>query len=221
MDHSRLAHIFVETLEDLRRRSSLTATDYDLVQAAGLLRRLLLDGNPLGPKVCKELGISAQFRWNMMYLTRPGYMSIWPSFDPELATEALIARGAKSDTGIFGLQVTEGDHAKLLATDAFEKLADHGGSLSSRETVTLAQYITQVANDEGGVHFGMARPDRKHAVVSDALGSDLRQNLWILAAVGRVVVRGYERAVARIVFSDPRYELSVEHHSPSTTPTAS
>jgi hypothetical protein len=216
MEHSRLAHIFVETVEDLRRRSSLAATDYDLIQAAGLLRRLLMDGSPLGPLVCKEVGMRARFRWIGTYLTRPGYLSIWPSLDPELAAEALAALGAQSDLGKLPSLVSEGDHERLLAIDAFEKLADHGGSLSlgpspsPRIKITLGQYIAQIANDEGGVHFGMAKPDRRHPVVSDALVSDQRQNLWILAAVGRVVVRGYEEVVARIVFSDPKYELFVD-----------
>jgi hypothetical protein len=48
-------HLFLDTLEDLRRRTDLRATEYDMVQAAGLPRRLLLDDTPvqqgMGPLV--------------------------------------------------------------------------------------------------------------------------------------------------------------------------
>jgi hypothetical protein len=40
-------HLFLDTLEDLRRRTDLRATEYDMVQAAGLPRRLLLDDTPV------------------------------------------------------------------------------------------------------------------------------------------------------------------------------
>ena len=39
--------LLIDTVEDLRSRTGLRATEYDVTQAAGLIRRLLIDTYPL------------------------------------------------------------------------------------------------------------------------------------------------------------------------------
>jgi hypothetical protein len=43
--------MFLDTMEDLRRRSDLRASEYEMVQSAGLVRRLIVDSPRLADQV--------------------------------------------------------------------------------------------------------------------------------------------------------------------------
>lgn len=62
---------FIETVEDLRRRCDLRATEYDMVQAAGLIRRLLIDGTSLWVQVNRSFKTKPTVEWaNMRTMVR-------------------------------------------------------------------------------------------------------------------------------------------------------
>lgn len=59
----RLEDAFLDTVEDLRRRCDLRASEYDLVQAAGLLRRLLIDEKRLWELVNRRHRVRIECVW--------------------------------------------------------------------------------------------------------------------------------------------------------------
>ncbi|WP_275002386.1 hypothetical protein [Promicromonospora iranensis] len=193
----RLTRAFVDAVEDLRVRTRLNASEYDVGQAAGLLRRLLTDSSPLGPRAAKLVGFSPEFRWFVAYghEVRASGSLQW-ELDPVAVTALNL--GDEAEKLIDESWTRRGSHHDLLGTPLF--------SLGSPE-ITLKWLVRHVAHDEGGVHVGMSKdtPERLRRVYES---KDRLILVWTLKALGRVVVRGYEPLVMRLVRMDPLYGIA-------------
>ncbi|GII99908.1 hypothetical protein Slu03_22860 [Sediminihabitans luteus] len=176
---------FIDAVEDLRSRTRLTASAYDCIQASGLLRRLLIDGNALGPSAAKILGEAPTFSWQPVWRKGPDWWVLDPLFDPTLTNHITkyvkgIMEPGKSLEGH-----RDKSHEELLATDAFLY-----GQDEAQERRSLRELVKQIAVDEGGVHVGMYRD--RDAKIQAALGENRLRVLRSMIGIGRVVVRGYE-----------------------------
>ena len=67
--------LFLDTVEDLRRRSAIGAQRYDMIQSAGLVRRLLVDRRGLLDIVNREPALKITFLVGGTYV----HVDSWPS----------------------------------------------------------------------------------------------------------------------------------------------
>jgi hypothetical protein len=194
-----LLRLFEETVEDLRVRSSLTSTSYDAIQAAGLMRRLLLDRQAVGPRATSELRRRGwyprepTFSWNYAAVSGPGlqpvHAIVGAMLDPDLY-RARTSRGEDRPPDRFtDATVQHGSAEDLLALpliwDQFE---------SPPPWIVTRDLIKHLAHAMGGVHHGQSNTPPS-MLLADAIAADLPRVLWTMRALGRVVVRGYEPLV--------------------------
>jgi hypothetical protein len=187
--------VFVDTLEDLRRRCDLRATPYDMLQASGLMRRLLIEQLWVPPNrqiehkpvfrireafVCasteKEHGVTA---WVPGLLADPEltsiFMSRYPSVDPpDAPPQALKA-------------------SKFLKWKIVH--ASVGGR---KESVTVHELTKHFANTQGGVHFD--RQGKSASAPLDRLPLQAESPLlYTLVALGRITVKALEPIASAIL----------------------
>lgn len=200
-EQERLIRVFVDTVEDLRVRTRLNASEYDVAQGAGLLRRLLTDGTPLGPTLAKAAGFTPTFEWYAAYQGADEDASLRYAIDP-VVVDAMLSvgqmKGSASDHGNhLANAVRRGSHHDLLATPFFG---------TGTPEITLKWLVRHLAHDEGGVHVGMSKdtPERLRRVYE----ADRRLLMWTMTALGRVVVRAYEPLVFHLVRIDPHYGIA-------------
>lgn len=170
-----LAGILVTTVDDLRNRSRLTASEYDVVQASGLLRRLLLDASAVVPQAIKSLGLAEpRYEWVSVYA---GEVS-GAFLDPALLKSVGQTLRA-SDATLLGA-FHAGSLDDFLAVRVAASTA--GGDVTVKDLVRLYAVV------EGGVHYGQAWnsiPQRLHTLLADPVYEPrLRETL---AAIGRIV----------------------------------
>jgi hypothetical protein len=180
--------VFLATLEDLRLRCRLDASEYDMVQAAGLLRRLLLDGVPLWTRANRGVKLKIDAQWSRLRVAHDsasGELAWVPGLwlDPVLQDLAL-----RSLTGPEKDQRTSGNLQKFL---------QHQTVIRGESTVTIRELISHYANSEGGVHYDEGTAD-------NALIEDIRLH-WdeplrhTLLAASRIVVRAFEPLAAAVL----------------------
>jgi hypothetical protein len=179
--------LFLDTLEDLRRRTNLRAAEYDMVQAAGLLRRLVLDKSPLWAEVNREHRLKPECVWQRLHVATaarngPAWVPWW-WLDPEIHDmHPLHARET--------LEPWRGPIGKFLQHVVIRR-APH--------ELTVQELISHYAHWEGGVHFKTSPPQ------SDLL-SDIREEseealrLTVLA-IGRIIHRALTPLSVHIVIA--------------------
>jgi hypothetical protein len=179
--------LFLDTMEDLRRRCDLRATEYDTVQVAGLVRRLLLDSRKLWAEVNREHRLRPVCTWV--------HVRVLLDKDPESTAPLLWL-----DPGLLSLQVPidQGEdlskYAKSTTLDVFLK---HQVVHSGGEAATVQDLILHYANREGGVHYD-PQPADVPALRRLTAGHERALRLTVLA-VGRVVHRALEPLAGRVV----------------------
>ncbi len=198
-----LVSTFAETVEDLRLRSSLTSTSYDAVQAAGLMRRLLIDGGAVADRATKELRERGWYErkpvcaWGVAFILRTGPSgSVWvsreqldpalmePLFNLDRAPDALdgwIRRGSVKD--LLKVTVLEPDDSEIGAVPS----------------VTAQQLIQHFAIVLGGVHHGARPRTPPPELILRAVEVAMPDLLWVMRALGRIVVRAYEPLVCAAI----------------------
>ncbi|MBN0039349.1 hypothetical protein JN535_04065 [Cellulosimicrobium cellulans] len=195
--------LFVEALEDLRHRSSLSATEYDQVRAAGLMRMLVLD--KVGTRHAQSLGINPVASWLRMSVlhtvgeTRLEVAS--PYVDPVLSLE-------------LGLDKLLDMKPEILHSGSIERFLGvpvlREASPGKRQT-SFQHLIRHYANHEGGVHHG--RPP-KPSLLTEVRGELDEELRLLLIIAGRIVYRALEPALIKTRFSDliikPRFEATVD-----------
>jgi len=170
-----LASILANTVEDLRNRSRLTASEYDVVQVSGLLRRLLLDASAVAPQAIKSLSLEEpRYEWASVYA---GEVS-GAFLDPALLKSVGQAYMARDATLLGAVHV--GSLTDFLTVRVAASTVDGD--------VTVKDLIKHYAIVEGGVHYGQAWnsiPQRLQTLLADPVYEPrLRETL---AAIGRIV----------------------------------
>jgi hypothetical protein len=177
---------FLETLRDLQKRVDSAQPEYNVLMAAGLLRKLLLDEQRVTDRVnrgeTRRLKIKYRINdrqpiWQVAGGPRPTMWSMEDGFDPDTATRAQP------------LAVTRD---QLLARVVM---------LHKGYEVTVKDLIDHAAHVGGAIHLGEPRTEREKAL------SDLAAQINIggyaaatraLQALGRVVLKGLAPLKARV-----------------------
>jgi len=176
--------LFLETLADLRRRSS-AGPEYEVQQLAALLRKLLLDGQPLIDAANRSRRLPIRFRvddgspyQDLVLSTGPTFYALEDAFDPETV---LVANARIADV----------DRHELLGRRIV---------LLDGVWFSVADIVTYVAHVEGAVHRGQPRDSKQRALAATSIriGGYDSPVVRSLLAVARVVARGLEPLEARI-----------------------
>ena len=138
--------LFLQTLEDLERRT--TATDeYEVLMSAALLRKLLLDGTPLTDQVNRRYRLALRFRISavspyeqLLHDDNPVFWAIEDILDPDCALA----------------YVPVWRHAGPVPCQA--------GRGFNGNWLTVRDVINQLANINGAVHRSEARDARERAL---------------------------------------------------------
>jgi hypothetical protein len=164
--------LFLETLSELENRIGEGRTEYDFLMAAGLLRKLLTDGNPLVHQVNRSVRMKLEFDVTEEVVMPPGFVPVYAArlegISPHISTPSF-------------------PH-KTVSLDGF--LREVVVRLHGRP-VTVHQVIDQVAHIEGGVHRGDPRDEHERLLrdVGSAVGFDgVPLIAHTLRGIGLVVV---------------------------------
>ena len=179
----RVLQHFVDAMEDLRVRSRLTATTYDAAQAAGVVRRLIIDGRPLAVAAGTIVQVTPEFSWSRDMYTGDewGFIISGHHFDPALDPLSIV-----HSPGGPGPSIVRGDHHDLLKSEVLRH------SLDEADFVTVRDFVSWLANDEGGVHVEMFRSLELRDRFRDAQAVVPEHTKWTMIAIARVVYRGLE-----------------------------
>jgi hypothetical protein len=176
--------LFLETLADLRRRSD-AGPEYEVQQLAALLRKLLLDRQPLIDAVNRSRRLPVRFQvhdgspyQDLVLSSGPTFYALQDAFDPETV---LVANARIADV----------DRDELLR---------RGIVLMDGLWFSVADIVTYVAHVEGAVHRGQPRDNKQRALAATSIriGGYDSPVVRSLLAVARVVARGLEPLEARI-----------------------
>lgn len=176
MDRNEL---FLETLAELQRRIAPGGGEYDVLMAAGLLRKLLLDESPLMDQVNRQKKLRIRFRANcggpsrVIIEDRPVFWSQQDGFDPETG---LVRRGGPT-------KLTKDQMLRCVVL------------LTRGHEITVHELIDAVAHVEGAVHAGKPHGPKEEALA--AVAQEIRVGglppaTRALLAIARVTLRGLE-----------------------------
>ncbi|MDA1330530.1 MAG: hypothetical protein DWG76_06775 [Chloroflexi bacterium] len=177
--------LFIETIGDLKKRLEST-NEYEILGISGLLRKLLIDNNPLVHQVNRnykkkldfEISVD-QFFENLDKpgIPRPEMYFVQDGIDPE------TSRPGKASKSV-GLQA-------LLATPVM---------LIKEKVYSVKDIVKFEANVMGGVHSGYPDSSQEQISVISAEISigGFRASLRQLKAIGRIVVRALEPLILQI-----------------------
>lgn len=186
--------LFLDTMADLRRRTDLRASEYDVVQAAGLVRRLLVDATPLWSVVNRAHRLKPLCTISRMRTAVPATNgNVWLGglwLDNPLTEQLLAALGNPLRSNLGPWEVP------------LRTFLKHKAIIRSSEHVDVITLVKQYANREGGVHYDPTPPDS--ALLRDVLDlSEPAVRLTVLAAA-RIVYGALEPVASTIVLQ--RYE---------------
>lgn len=185
MDRDQL---FLQTLEDLRKKTDSEAIDYEMLMSAALLRKLLINGSPLLHEVNRHR------REKIRFLVSP---------------EDAYTRMVLEDAPVFWGKY-EAISPRLGQSRAGEEV-DLDGFLATRVmlvrsvNVSVQDVIRHVSHLEGAVHAGHPKDDRDallHAVNAELQVGGVGAVVRTLRGIAAVVLDGLEPLAARI-----RHEL--------------
>lgn len=165
--------LYLRTIEDLGHRTRQGATEYDCLMAAGLVRKLLLDAEPLAHAVNRNRRLKLEFEVTDDDLQLPPGL---PVPDLQARYEGISPR-LGSPLPLVRLQLER--FLKAVA------LRVHGTA------VTVHEVVDQVAHIEGGVHAGSPRKDieRALATINDTFRiNDVAAVTRTMRGIGYVVV---------------------------------
>lgn len=162
--------LFLRTMEDLERRVMRPKRDeYELLAIAALLRRLLLDAEPLVDLVNRTRRLKIRFR------------TMYPATMTEVDLPEPPLPGANTPFPIGTKTVTKGEFLSRFA--AFIAPYEY----------KVKDLILYGANIAGGVHAGLPRNDREATMMA---GSEtvrifgLDPSIYELVGIGQVIVKG-------------------------------
>lgn len=161
-------------MEDLKKRSN-SHDEYEVMMIAALLRKLLMDSDPLMNQINRSLKLKIRFTINNISLTSkppiPIFESVEDGFDPETSPPFLI-------------NIKDVTVDQLLKTDIIQY---HGNRIN------VGELIHHMAHIEGAIHPGSPREEKeksmKELVETIGIGG-LPAGIRILKAITRVVLKG-------------------------------
>lgn len=165
--------LFIRTLEDIERRLSVT-DPYEILQIAGLIRKLFLDDNPLVDQVNKIHRIKLSFEVTIPIdgpENAPGtiFWTMQDGLDPETALPFM--------------------KRKAITRDQFFKTVV---TIINRHAYSIREIVQFEANVIGAVHAGTPKTDKESVLKKidskisfDGYESSLRQ----LLAISRVILK--------------------------------
>lgn len=185
----RNENLFINTLKDLKNKLA-SADDYEILGISGLLRKLLIDGNPLAHQVNRqykqklefEIGVDNNFDdFEKGKMSSLEFYSVQDGFDPKTSRPGKISRKVNLDA--------------MLRTPLM---------LVNGRTYTVRDIILFEANIMGGVHAGTPKSEQEEVIAKIAKEISLggyRSSLRQLKAIGRVVLMGLSPLVDQINMS--------------------
>jgi hypothetical protein len=168
-------NLFTHTLSDLDERME-SANEYDVLMAAPLLRKLLVDGGRLMDQVNRPYRLKLRFRISdvsprekMIYGDGPVMWSVEDALDPESP---------------FAYQPYDATRDQFLS----RRIMRFNG-----HWITVGDVIDQLANVEGAVHS--SEPDTAHREAVHALGRFYSRDglpgvVRQVKLIGRITARG-------------------------------
>lgn len=170
-----LETLFRRTVDDLDQRVAAIA-HYDALMSAALLRKLLLDGNPLIHQVNRTYRLNLRFRISgvsqfeqMLLDSDPMFWSLEDGLDPDIG---------------LAVPVVEATLDQFLARNVMR---------FEGRSVTVRDVINQLSNVDGGVHKGEPREDQQKVLAAAATFYSNRGLPGVVNQVrliGRVASRG-------------------------------
>lgn len=200
----------VDTVEDLRGRCGLRASEYDVTQAAGLMRRLLLDSTGLVAIANRGPRMAIEYRWFASFqYTAPGGFWMWSlASDPDMHSTVL-------DGLTLAPGVVRPDPALLMYTgkrDQFlqepvivQPTGEPGRKPKDEPHVKVSQLVSQFANRLGGVHVEASGTDLP--ILAQALDTNPQLVTDCLATIGRIIVHALE-PLCGLAFLNERRRLA-------------
>ena len=173
--------LFLETLADLESRCEPGRTEYDVLGIAGLLRKLLIDAQPLVDQVNRDRHLRLRFVINDRPIPEDPLPMIWSmqdGFDPETAHRAFPKEVKRDD---------------LLTRPI---VAVNGSAVSVRDVIRYGAHV------KGAIHAGEPESDQERALVEVAAAMQVGgfdPGVRSLLAVTRVVLRGLQPLRQRIL----------------------
>lgn len=168
-----LVHLFAATLDDLERLvAPEEPAEYDMLRASALLRKLLIDSNPLAHQVNRDIRMQIRFRVSGVHAGTPIDLGIKP-----------ISRFASVNP--YGARVDE-----LLSMKGF--LARPVIWIDDR-LYTVRNVIKCVAHVQGGVHYFDPEDDEEAQLMSydeSIRIGDISMLHRHLIDIGKVTVEG-------------------------------
>ncbi|MGN2634596.1 hypothetical protein ACTD5D_30935 [Nocardia takedensis] len=206
-----LYEMFIETVEDLRRRCDLRATEYDMVQASGLIRRLLIDGTALWYQVNREFKMRPIVEWMSVRSlvrakTAENVRVAGLALDPVMAKAFLAVNFREREhTDVFGEATKSGDFETFLSA----KVMDRPLPGESPQVATVRDLVKHYANREGGVHYDSSgkRANEFLEQVRGFADEDLRM---MIIACGRIIVRALEPMVGVVILKDKPWPAGLD-----------
>lgn len=198
----RAEHLFVATVEDLRRRCELSVSEYDMVQVAGLLRRLLLDQQSLATKVNKEYALSLTCSWTTVMTGAQGVYvpRLW--LDPLLWDVYMDMYVGRQQHNLFeSSKPKQGSVVDFMKVEVLRQAPPPEQQHEPQPTATVKDLIRHFANLEGGVHWDPKLA--KNSVIESLRGAADEPLRQTLLAVGRIVHRALDPLAVRVALSMP------------------
>lgn len=168
--------LFINTLKDLQGK--INSNDhYEILMAVALLRKLLIDGDPLVNKVNKNLRQKIEFTVSdrSMPMDTDGltFWSIQDGFDPETSIPHLSKPIRVNKDGLLKRSVI----------------------LINSKLITVLDLIKFLSHVQGAVHSGSPKDDKdkllKNAEKNLTVGG-MPAGLRSIKAIGRVVLKGLD-----------------------------
>lgn len=201
--------LLLDTMRDLRHRTDLRASEYDMVQASGLIRRLLLDGSgSLVHRVNRRFRMKFTCRWgrlNVAVAARGG--AAWVPMhwlDPDLY---LLRTAAMPREGVDAMPEIPEPREGTLRQFMGSAVVRGDGS----QHVRVDQLLGHYANREGGVHHGVGPAD---SALLEAVRCESEEALRLtVLASARIIYRALEplAAVASLIDEPHPKGLSISH----------
>jgi len=168
--------LFIRTLEDLESRLK-SHDEYEILMIAGLLRKLLLDSNPLMDQVNRKKGLKIKFIINDRLPPSeepiPIFWSIEDGFDPNTCPPQLC----------MPIEVNK------------DQILKRPVLMYESHIITVKELISHTAHVQGAVHTGMPKGQKDEALkeLTEILGiGGLPAGLRLLRAISRVVLNSLE-----------------------------
>lgn len=186
--------LFIETIDDIRARSTFDQTDpYTSLGIAPLLRKLYIDGGSLLGEVNRQLRCKVEFSLRPWDPNAEASRLPFSAMPPERLKHIFFSQGEHIDPG---LSLTWPPPRRVSLDSWLRQVVAAQG----QETITIKDYIKQVANQEGGVHFGPLETRKQKVLFTlaniqhgPAFVPNMQYNL--LRAIGRISVAAMDPLV--------------------------